>query len=176
MNENTLYHQIKQGDAEAMKSLFHLHYKPLCTYVVQFTKSMPEAEDIVQGIFVRLWSNRETLTIVTSTKAYLYRSAHNAYIDTYRKSKKEILLLDRLKYEALSNQLEEDDTLLQQRLAKTKLLISVLPERCKEVLLLSKKEGYKNREIAKKLEISIKTVEAHLAVAIKKIQDSFKDD
>ncbi len=176
MNEKTLYDQIKQGNAQALKRLFHLHYKPLCTYVVQFTKSMPEAEDIVQGIFVRLWASRETLTNVASPKAYLYRSAHNAYIDKFRKSKKESTLLETLKYEALSSQLEEDDTLLQQRIAKTKNLIDGLPKRCKEIVLLSKQEGYKNREIAEKLGISIKTVEAQLGVAFKKIREGFKDD
>lgn len=176
MNEKTLYNQIKQGNAHALKRLFNLHYEPLCKYVVQFTKSMPEAEDIVQGIFVRLWTSRETLTIVASPKAYLYRSAHNAYIDKFRKSKKEITLLETLKYEALSDQLEEDETLLEQRIAKTKILINALPERCKEIVLLSKKEGYKNREIAEKLGISIKTVEAQLTVAFKKIREGFKDD
>ena len=176
MNEKTLYNQIKQGDGEALKRLFHLHYKPLCTYVVQFTRSMSEAEDIVQGIFVRLWTRRETLAIVASPKAYLYRSAHNAYIDGFRKSKKESTLLETLKYEALSNQLEEDNDVLQQKIAKTKKLINGLPERCKEIVLLSKQEGYKNREIAEKLGISIKTVEAQLAVAFKKIRDGFKDD
>lgn len=176
MNEKTLYNQIKQGNAYALKRLFNLHYEPLCTYVVQFTKSMPEAEDIVQGIFVRLWTSRETLTIVASPKAYLYRSAHNAYIDKFRKSKKEITLLETLKYEALSDQLEEDETLLEQRIAKTKILINALPERCKEIVLLSKKEGYKNREIAEKLGISIKTVEAQLTVAFKKIREGFEED
>jgi RNA polymerase sigma-19 factor, ECF subfamily len=176
MNEKTLYNQIKQDNAKALERLFNLHYKPLCTYVVQFTKSMPEAEDIVQSIFVRLWASRETLTIVASPKAYLYRSAHNAYIDKFRKSKKEITVLETLKYEALSNQLEEDDTLLQQRITKTKKLINGLPKRCKEIVLLSKQEGYKNREIAEKLGISIKTVEAQLAVAFKKIRDGFEGD
>lgn len=176
MDEKTLYNQIKQGNSDALKNLFQLYYKPLCSYTAQFTNSMPDAEDIVQSIFIRLWTQRETLIKVNSVKAYLYRSAHNAYVDTYRKAKREVSLLEALKLEALSGQLEEDDALTQHRIAKTKALVNMLPKRCREIVLLSKEGGLKNREIAEKLEISVKTVEAQLRIAFQKIRDGFKDD
>lgn len=176
MNEETLYNQIKQGNSDALKSLFQLYYKPLCTYTVQFTHSMPDAEDIVQGIFIRLWTQRETLIKVNSVKAYLYRSAHNAYVDKYRKAKRETGLLESLKFEVLSGQLEEDDALTQHKIAKIKALVKMLPKRCREIVLLSKEGGLKNREIAEKLKISVKTVEGQLRIAFKKIREEFKGD
>lgn len=176
MDERTLYEQIRHGNGEALKELFHLHYRALCAYTVQLTKSMPEAEDIVQSVFVKLWDCRETLNITVSLKAYLYRSAYNRYVDQIRKDKRESTLLEALKYEAISHQLKEDDSLLQQKIEKTKKLIDTLPVRCKEIVLLSKQDGYKNKEIAKKLSISIKTVESQLRIAFQKIRDGFEDD
>jgi len=176
MIEKTLYNQIKQGDPNALKSLFQIHYKPLCAFTVQFTNSMPDAEDIVQGIFIRLWTHRKTLANVNSVKAYLYRSAHNAYMDTYRKAQRDTSMLEALKIEALSEQLEEDNTQIQYKIAKTKALVDMLPKRCREIVLLSKEDGLKNREIAEKLEISIKTVEAQLRIAFQKIRQGFEGE
>ena len=176
MDNKIIWETIKRGEGSALQTLFDLHYKPLCYYTLQFTKSMPAAEDIVQDVFVKLWARRDTLEIKTSLKAYLYRSAHNAYMDQFRKQKLKEGFLDTLKNEALSNQFVEDDSLLNKKINKIKTLINALPPRCKEVLLLNKYEGLKHREIAEKLGISIKTVERHLGSAFKKIRKGFNDD
>lgn len=176
MTNKTVWKDIKRGDSNAFQTLFHLHYKPLCYYTLQFTKNMPEAEDIVQEVFVKLWTRRDTIEIKTSLKAYLYRSSHNAYIDQFRKQKLKEELLDTLKKEALSNPLEEDNSVLNEKNDKIKTLIDALPPRCKKILLLNKYDGYKHREIAEKLGISIKTVEKQLGTAFKKIREGFNDD
>ncbi|WP_420603437.1 RNA polymerase sigma factor [Flagellimonas sp.] len=176
MDEEDLYRLIKQDDTGAMKELFHRHYRPLCIYIIQFTKSSQQAEDIVQDVFAKLWASRKDLTIISSLKSYLYRSAYNSYIDRFRENKKEGLLLKDLKHEALSSQAEEDNILLQRKIEKIKKLVDALPERCKEIILLSKEKGYKNREIAEELGISIKTVEAQIRIAFKKIRNGFEDD
>ncbi len=173
MDVNTLWIRIQQGDDQALKELFDLFYKPLCSYVVQFTGRMSEAEDIVQSVFIKLWTKREELLISTSVKAYLYRSAYNSYMDKFRKSKRKEDFLESLKYEALFYQLEEEDAVLQKKIEKVKFLVDSLPERCKEILLLSKHEGYKHREIAEKLGVSIKTVETQLRIAFRKIREGF---
>lgn len=173
MDDGTSYDKIKEHD-DALEKLFHLYYKALCTYTMQFTKSMPVAEDIVQNIFVKLADNRETLNKADFKKAYLYRSAYNAYIDTFREDRKKEILMETLKYEALSEQLEEDIFLQQQRIKKVMDLVETLPGRCKEILLLSKQKGYKNKEIAEHLNISIKTVESQIRIAFQKIRKGFK--
>lgn len=175
MDVNTLWTRIQQGDEQALKKLFELYYDSLCSYAVQFTRRMPEAEDIVQSVFIRLWIKRKELLISTSVKAYLYRSVHNAYLDKFRKGKRKDELLESLKYEALSYQFEEEDAIFQEKVEKVKSLVDTLPERCKEILLLSKQEGYKHREIAEKLGISIKTVEAQLRIAFQKIRKGFEE-
>jgi len=174
MDDEAFYDGIREHDDDALEKLFHLYYKTLCSYTVQFTKSMPAAEDIVQNIFVRLASNREILSRANSIKAYLYRSAYNAYIDKFREDRKKERLMETLKYEALSEQLEENVFLQEQRIKKVQDLVETLPEHCKEILLLSKQKGYKNREIAEHLNISIKTVESQIRIAFQKIRAGFK--
>jgi len=176
MKKEELFEQIKQDNTEALKQLFNLYYPALCSYIAQFTKSFPEAEDIVQSVFIKLWTNRKRISIKDTVKSYLYKAAYNAYIDTFRAAKKEKTMLEHLKYKALEHQLKEDDVEQQEKIERIKNLINTLPERCKEIVLLSKKEGYKNREIAEKLGISIKTVEAQLRIAFQKIREGFRDE
>ncbi|TPN82773.1 RNA polymerase sigma factor [Aquimarina algicola] len=176
MDEKLIWIRIQNGDNQALELLFERYYRPLCSYALQFTKHMPDAEDIVQSVFIKLWSKREELHINTSLKAYLYKSVYHTYIDKSRKNKKRQEFLDTLQYEALLYQVDDDNDIFEKKLKKLNGLIANLPEKCKQILLLSKQENYKNREIAKKLNISIKTVEAQLRIAFQKIREGFQSD
>ena len=173
MKDKTLWKHIQKGDTQSFKKVFDLHYKTLCSYIVQFTNDMFEAEDIVQNTFINLWTKRETIKINSSLKSYFFRSAHNAYCDKYRKQKREERLLEVLKYEIIISKINEDDTLLSQKSQRIKVLVDKLPKRCKEILLLSKQDGLKQKDIALKLNISIKTVESQLRIAFQKIRKEF---
>ncbi|MDO5979509.1 RNA polymerase sigma factor [Flavivirga spongiicola] len=176
MDEKVLWKLIKQNDDKALQMLFDLHYKPMCYYAIQFVKQMPEAEDIVQSVFIKLWTKRHNITINTSLKSYLYRSVYNNYIDEFRKDKQKEKYLESLKYDMLTEHIDiEDSSEFQEKIDRIKTLVDTLSPRCKEVLLLSKQEGYKHREIAEKLEISVKTVESLMSTAFKKIRAGFED-
>lgn len=175
MMGKNLWKRIQDGDRDAMKKLFELHYKPLCTYAFQFTGLMEDAEDLVQNAFIKIWTRRKELHIHTSVKAYLYKSVYHAFLQQKRSGKPTELFLESLKYEALTDRIDEDDSLYQEKIEKIKALLELLPDRCKEILLLSKRDGFKNREIAEKLGLSIKTVEAQINIAFKKIRNGVKD-
>lgn len=176
MGDEELWQCIQQDNNQALKKLFDIHYRPLCVYALQFSNRLPDAEDVVQNIFIRLWTKRKDLHINTSLKAYLYRSVFNECMQGLRKIKKLEGTVDDLKYELLQNQIEEDGSFQQIRIDKIKYLIEELPCRCREILLLSKKDGLKNKEIADKLGISIKTVEAQMGIAFKKIRQGFENE
>ena len=176
MNEEEIWKCIKQDNNPALKMLFDLHYRPLCVYALQFSHRLPDAEDIVQTIFIKLWTKRKELNVKTSIKAYLYRSVFNECMQNIRKIKNLEGSLEILKYEILEDQIEEDVSFQQHRIDKIKNLIEELPSRCREILLLSKRDGLKNREIAEKLDISIKTVEAQIGIAFKKIREGFESE
>lgn len=173
MSDQFLWNRIQSNDNKAFKKVFDLHYETLCSYVMQFTHNMPEAEDIVQNTFIKLWEKRNKITINTSLKAYLFRTCYNAYIDDFNEKKRKNSLLEDLKYEILLSQLEEEEFIVNNKKEKIKALVDTLPRKCKEILLLSKETGLKNKEIATKLNISIKTVESQIRIAFQKIRKGY---
>tara|TARA_R110002073_G_scaffold8207_7_gene45952 strand:- start:59754 stop:60257 length:504 start_codon:yes stop_codon:yes gene_type:complete len=165
--------KVQKIDDQSLKELFDLNYRSLCSYMVQFTKDDQDAKDIAQETFIKFWEKRDKLQITSSFKSYLFRSAYNLYMDQIRKEKRNDLLLVELKYEGLLSQIEEEGSDQEEKINKVKQVVEKLPNKCKEILLLSKREGLKNKEIAIRLNISIKTVESQIRVAFQKIRRDF---
>ena len=170
-----VWKRITNGDNLALKILFDSYYKELCVYALQFFHSLDDAEDVVQGIFISLWIKREEIEIQNRVRSYLYKSVYNACLQSLRTQTRARKDLEFFKLSMLYEQIDFDDTSLNEKIEHLKLLVDKLPLRCKEILFLSKKEGYKNREIAEKLNISIKTVEAQMSIALKKLREGFKN-
>ena len=100
-------------------------------------------------------------------KSYLYKSVYNEFIDQYRKQKT-VVTLEKKYIDALTYIVEEEDEKSLERLMKiVKKEIENLPPKCKQIFLLSKEEGLTNIEIAEHLNVSIKSVEAHITKAFK---------
>lgn len=176
MEENITWLNLQKGDERSFKKLFDLYYKPICIYLLQYTRDLHDAEDIVQGVFVELWEKRKKIKITQSLKSYLYKASYNSFIDKTRRDKRNDAFLDTLKYKSMQMTSEEDRESYQERITKIQELVQLLPERCKEILILSKRNGLKYSEIADELNISIKTVEAQMRLAFQKIREGFKDD
>ena len=134
---------------------------------------MDDAEDIVQEVFVKLWEKRHSININSSLKSYLFKAAYNAYIDSVRKEQRSDVFLTELKYHALQFYTEEING-SEEKMTKIKIIVDKLPQKCKQIFLLSKSGGLKNKEIANSLSISIKTVESQMRIAFQKIRNEFK--
>ena len=129
------------------------------------------AEDIAQQTFIKIWDNRQKLFVSKNKlKRYLFKVAYNLFIDSQRKKKKEFQLLENLKQQAYLDMTDADTSLFEERLKKVEKEIDNLPEQCKKVFIMSKREGLKYREISEQLHISIKTVEVHMAKAMKRLR------
>lgn len=176
LDESILADNIKKNDEKAFKTLFDRYYKKLLDYTVTFTGDLQGAEDIVQQTFITLWTHRKKIDSKKSIKSYLYRIAHNSYIDTYRKQKYKESFFDEIKERALRDRINDDDEIIAQRILKLKDVIETLPDKCKEILQMNKFQGLKYKEIADLLDISVKTVESHMNTAFKKIRKAFKSD
>lgn len=170
---NSIWERIQNNNKQAFKELFDLYYKELCLYMVQFTHNINDAEDLVQESYIKLWNKRHSIHINTSVKAYLFRITYNAYIDKVRVEKRKELFLLEFKYATLITEIEEPED--NEKINKIKKIVENLPEKCREILLLSKQEGLKNREIASQLSISIKTVESQIRIAFQKIRKGYKN-
>ena len=174
MIESNLWFKIKNGDKKTFEIFFKKEYRTLVSYVNQLTNDIDLSEDIVQQSFVDLWEKREVIRITISLKSFLFKMAHNKFIDGTRKTNKNRLLIDSLRYNYLQLDLNSNNDFRKAKIEQISKLINQLPEKCKEIILLSKKENLKNREIAEKLKISIKTVENQISIAYKKIRKGYK--
>lgn len=175
-NENDiLIESLKSGDEKAYTYLIDTYHHKLCVYANSLVKNIYSAEDIVQNVFIKVWEQRTRLKTDHSIKSFLYKSVYNEFIDLYRKNQS-LFSLEKSYYDALNTTvLDEDAESLQRAMNVVNREIQNLPPKCKEVFILSKKEGLTNIEIAEHLDVSIKTVEAQITKAFSILRSSLDD-
>lgn len=170
LEQVTLY-SLKEGSVEAFNLCYDLYYKALCSFANFIVKQPEVAEEITQNIFMEIWMNREKLPEHTSFKAYILTAVRHDCLD-HLKHKKTMEKYSDLHiknktyaYEDIFNQLIDKE--LQSHLDSA---IQKLPEHCRKVFLLSRFHYNSYKEIAKKLNISVKTVENQIGKALKIIR------
>ena len=164
-NNNCLVEDLIRGDEKAYTYLINNYHKKLFVYALSLTNDHALSQDIVQNVFIRTWEFRYKLKSNFSIENFLYKSVYNEFVNQYHR-KQSISVLEKVFVEALSEVKNEDyQELLSKRTALIVNEIENLPRKCKRTFLLSKKEGLTNTEIAEYLNISIKTVEYHIAKA-----------
>jgi RNA polymerase sigma-70 factor (family 1) len=160
-----LINALKNGDTKAYTFLVNFYHHHLCVYAFSLTNDNDLSEDIVQNVFMAIWNKKHKLKEDFVIKSYLYKSVYNEFIDQYRKEKT-LLALEKKYFDALSSIVEDEDGNSLEKLIKmVKQEIENLPPKCKQTFLLSKQDGLTNVEIAEYLNISIKSVEAHITKA-----------
>ena len=169
-NNIKLIGHLKNGDKKAYFFLVNSFNHKLCVYANSLVNDHALAEDIVQNVFLKVWERRKKLRDVFSINNFLYKSVYNEFIDQYRK-RQSGMILEKKFIETLSNLTEEKNEDILQKLIKS-VMIAVydLPPKCKQIFLLSKKEGLTNIEIAEYLNLSIKSVEGNITKAYSKIR------
>lgn len=173
--EKHLINGLRKGDEKAYIFLMDSYHHRLCIYAYSLVRDHDQAADIVQNVFMRTWELREKLKVKFSIKSFLYRSVYNEFVDQFRK-RKSVLELEKKYIEAIDQFIEDHDPRQMEKLIDAvKEQIETLPPRCKEVFVLSKKEGLTNIEISEYLEISVKTVEAQITKAFSQLREKLGD-
>jgi RNA polymerase sigma-70 factor (family 1) len=155
------------GNLDNFEALFKHFYAPLVVYACKYVGELEIAREIVQDFFVRLYEKRQTITIDTSIKSYLYRSVCNCCIN-YKKQRniqdKHLKNIDMEKDDEGNLENEINRVELQQRIFEA---IDSLPAKCGIIFKMNRLEGMKNEEIAQKLNLSKRTVETQISKALK---------
>ena len=174
MQHNELSVKIRNGDRAAFELLFHAMYGQLCAYAVRFLNDQDDAEEIVQEVFVRVWQKREQIDINYSIKSYLYQSVRNASLNHIKHDR---VVREHEQYElSMGNVKDESDTLVTSELEmRIHDAIEALPEERRRIFIMSRDEGLKYKEIAEKLNISVKTVENQIGRALKSLRAELSD-
>ena len=161
---------LKSGDESAFTELINKYNRRLFAYAISLSGDYSLAKDIVQDVFLKTYEYRKRLNPEFSIEGFLYRSVYNQFINVYHKNKSLLKVHD--EYVRFLNQIidESKDSEFDKLIKIVNEPINNLPKRCKEIFVLSKKEGYTNLEISEILNISIKTVEAQITIAFKSIR------
>lgn len=160
---------LQQGDEKSLEEIYSRYWKQLFSLAIGKLRDFQLAEEIIHDIFVDFWNRRAELDIKGALQYYLASAVKYRVINA------------RIRQNRLNTQLRSLD-INEDRLIEgvpsvdyefndylEKLLYS-LPEKTQLIFQLSKQQGYAHREIAAGLEISEKTVEYHLSVAMKKLR------
>jgi RNA polymerase sigma-70 factor (ECF subfamily) len=167
---------LKAGDTQAFESLFKQWYEPLCRYAHSLLHNQDEAEDIVQKIFCTLWDQREKMEIHTSIKSYMYRMVHNACLNKIKQWQIRQEHHEHIAYSSVSAVNHVEHTIAHKELSQQiEVAIGLLPERCRQVFLLSRMQHLSYAQIAQQMQISTNTVETQIVKALKVLREKLKD-
>ena len=166
--------KISQGNEKSFTEAFDGYYAGLCFYADKFLHDQDEARSIVQQVFVDLWIKRDKLVIQQSLKAYLFTTVKNYALDYLKHKLVETKYLREVQPESVT--IDRDLIEEAELNARINSAIEDLPEKCREIFLLCRFEELRYSEIAKKLGISIKTVEMQMGIALKKLRSKLTDN
>ena len=175
-SDSEIIRRIRQGDKQEFEKLFRSSYVSLVRYAKTILKDHDTAEEIVQDLFFRLWQDRSNITIESSLNGYLFRSVHNKSLHFIEHQK----VIDRHAGEIAASADETAEPVtdaiyyseLQSKVAR---VLERLPERCSVIFRMSRFEGLKYNEIAEKLSVSLKTVEANMGKALKEFRKALAE-
>ena len=173
--DKELYLKLKGGDEEAFQTLFLKYYSAMCRFANQLLNDRELAEEIAQDMFVKIWEKRAFLNIETSVKHYFFRSVRNHCLNHIQHEKIKKQYANKI-MEAAHQEINTEQYYLEIDLVKRieKSIASLTPKRM-EIFRLSREQGLKYKEIADKLGISVKTVEAQMGLALKYLREDLKD-
>jgi len=167
--DEELMRSIHDEDYISYNKLFERYFKRLCQYVYSILLNEDDAEDVVQDLFLNIWRYRKKIVITGNATHYIFRMAKYLALNSTRSSVSFVPIIEELdsaEFMYIDNKMEEDDFLI-----ALYDCIDRLPKRSREVLLLERIEGMKQKDIAEKLDISIKTVKQHLWLSLQKLKE-----
>lgn len=173
LDETHLINQLRGGQEHAFEFIFHQYYRPLTLFAVKYLGDVEEAKEVVQEFYARLWSKREALDIRVSLKTYLYQGVRNACLNFIKANRIKQRHLRGYKNPQYSNPDALEAIVMAEQEDKLRHAINSLPDKCRQIFLMSRTEKMSNQAIADRLQLSIKTVEAQISIALKRLRDFF---
>jgi RNA polymerase sigma-70 factor (ECF subfamily) len=175
-------HELQQrialfSDQLAYKQLFGHFYPSLLQFARTFVHSTEMAEEIVSDVFIKVWKKRAGLPRIINLKLYLFISTKNRALNVLRAQKKPHLHPEQYQVQLQSIYFDPEKLLLTaEMMNRVQKAIGNLPPRCQLIFKLVKEDGLKYREVAELLQLSIKTVENQMSIAVRKIGSAIHFD
>lgn len=171
--EKYIIEGLRSGRESAYRQLFDQYYQKLVVFAYKYLDDLESARDIVQEFYLYLYESRQSISIQTSLKSYLYSAVKNRCLNQikHEQVKEKHRNMRRSEANVSDPDLEEimDAVELEARVYE---IVSKLPEKCRQIYIMSRVDGKRNREIADELNLSIRTVETQISKALKSLKDS----
>lgn len=168
--DNKLITLIKSDDQKALEQLHKKYYFSLCNFSLQFVKNKSYAEEIVSDVFLNIWLKRETLSIRSNVKSYLFAATRNRALNFLKTPKVEFREINETHQNSTTTDLEPDAELhYSDTLNRIEKIINDLPPQRRIIFKLNRIDGLKYKEIAEVLSISVNTVQKQMTEALKHI-------
>lgn len=163
-----LLQKIKEGDEAAFKHLFYQYADGMERFITFYIHDKESAQELTLDIFTSVWEKRRTLQLKLTFKAYLFQAAKNKAYTYLRNHKTESYLEESSLPEQSSEdyphiEMEELSRLIEEA-------VSLLPDRCRQIFEQSRMQNLSNKEISQHMNLSEKTVENQLTIALKRIR------
>jgi len=175
-SDSEIIGRIRKGDKQEFEKLFRSSYVSLVRYARSIIKDHDAGEEIVQDLFLRLWQDREKIKIESSLNGYLFRAVHNRCLHWIGHNR----VIEKHAQEMAQWQtgtVETPAEIVQYKELQAKIagILEKLPERCGKIFCMNRFEGLKYAEIAGKLSISVKTVEADMGRALREFRKALTE-
>lgn len=170
-----LFGQVKNNDLSSYEILFKKYYKELYRFAYSYVRDQTISEEMAQEVFLYIWEKREKIEVQTTLKTYLYSAIKNKCLNYIK--------LELPKQQAMSDVSEVMLSISTERIdegenEKLKVYIQAaidsLPKKCRNIFILSRNAGLTYEEIAEELDLSKKTVENQMGIALKKLRESLE--
>lgn len=175
VSDKRLIELLRNGDEKIFEQVYKTHFKNLHAYAFSMLKNDAAAEEMVQNVFLKIWEKRQQLPAEIPLRAYLYRSVHNESLN-YLKHQK---IKSRYKLHVVSTANTHEHSVSKHAPSelekKLRIALNELPEQCRTIFQMSRFEELKYREIAERLNISVKTVENQMGKALKLLRTKLID-
>lgn len=175
-SDKDILKRLSDGDASAYEYIFDRYYTKVCRFVKSILYDTDAVGDIAQNVFMKIWINRAELPRVNSLDNYLFTIARNEAFDSLRRRS------SRSRYEqyTLLDGMEHSDRLsltydMEQMERIVEKCVEEMPPQRKLVFRLSREEKLTNQEVADRLQLSKRTVDRHISLALNDIRFALKD-
>lgn len=171
-DDQSLIKAIAKQDKQLFEAFYKKYYQQLYALAYRYVRKAEIAEEIVHDVFIKIWNKAEQLNIQHSMKSYLFKSTVNTALNFIKKEKAEAE--KQLGYLAVQHEegMDSDDKAVEEAfLLDLEKALILLPEKCRQVMYLSRFGKLKQQEIALQMDISVKTVKNHLTYGFQRLRE-----
>ncbi len=171
---------MSENAADVFRQVFDRYYNRLIYHALRFVDNEAEAEDVVEDAFCELWRNREAIDFQQNIQSYLYRAVSTRALNVLRHkgvAATRIELMEQINVSRMEYMASQDGVMpieTEELRRELNEAIAGLPDKCREVFKLSYMHGLKNSDIADAMDVSVRTVEAHMYKALRMLREKLR--